>query len=960
MDYQDQLATRGYIPHFKVQYKGFQKDRFGPENRDEIRTMLETNDIDEYPPDFNGEWPDFPRVARLRMNLTALSQRYDLYFVAYRGYVHVSKPNRTSQGILDKSPLAILDPNDSATPMAAFVPGHVNRGCPHEVNQLIVGDLGDMEIVLLCRDNGDVVAWRTQDIARLAEKQLTLIKNPEEKIAPARPRHFFADSVGLSAWGLAIHSKTRLIAVSANTSEVTIFAFALHNPDDNEEDEETDDDTDEDESSEEVVTPTRPSKSRGKFQNFSFPVKGGQNKSKQSQLPPQTVGATGFPSSATLVVPPLRSREERREAITKLEAKLRKRDRPWRIIIPFGVEASNLPNVVFCEDKMGNADRVAAIDINGNIFIGEIWNIGTKPIKIPPHNVQDLTGHFINRNTGWSLLALTDTQLRPTKTLRSAIGMSPPDTIYRGRRGKTLTWLDISKGMSDVPRDSARRHHLERYTSFDRVDHSSPPDDNTLEQGQILSEVHVSEQVFFPQFPANVKLDVGGGRPVRIGMTIVPVTGDHYGEFRSPQELVEFASGHACTNRALRMPKVLTIEGYRFLHFRDGDDPDSRRLLRGISFLRAYEDCAEVVSVENHEEGAGLICNDMLPSINFGRQPTFWDMRYGARCSMLLTIPQLSLVILGSMCGRVALLTLTKPPLTDPPNRMRPKRAFRVEAVLPFDSEDKKRDRPYVCLLGIAVSPVPETSAQGLELRKRRSAAYGGRKYRETMPELEPAAPTRWRLILNYMDHTVLQYDIVKGGHRRGAKKLAQRVRSKKNKRSRRRWKQQQQPKDSDSSPSSTYDSDPRVKPECEDPEFAYFSEYDPTMPVEKGNSLLQSPPVSEDDSDVSGEAEIPHSWPPATAAPDWTGYQNMMQQMQTPGQAPTQPVLWSQFQAAVDLQITSHHQNQQSDDENIADDEGEEDSSEDDDEEEDEEDEGGYGGVDAEEFDFESTFDDN
>lgn len=119
---------------------------------------------------------------------------------------------------------------------------------------------------------------------------------------------------------------------------------------------------------------------------------------------------------------------------------------------------------------------------------------------------------------------------------------------------------------------------------------------------------------------------------------------------------------------------------------------------------------------------------------------------------MLLRIPELHLVVIGCMSGRVALITLTKPPQPDeeptPPSRSRvPRCAFRVDAVLPFDAEERLFKRPYLCLLGIAVSPVPEARARGLELRARGMAT-------------EPAR--RWRLVLNYMDHTVLQYDIVK------------------------------------------------------------------------------------------------------------------------------------------------------------------------------------------------------
>ena len=40
-------------------------------------------------------------------------------------------------------------------------------------------------------------------------------------------RAFFTGNVGASAWGLAIHTEARLFAVSANTQDITVFAFAL-------------------------------------------------------------------------------------------------------------------------------------------------------------------------------------------------------------------------------------------------------------------------------------------------------------------------------------------------------------------------------------------------------------------------------------------------------------------------------------------------------------------------------------------------------------------------------------------------------------------------------------------------------------------------------------------------------------------------------------------------------------
>lgn len=142
----------------------------------------------------------------------------------------------------------------------------------------------------------------------------------------------------------------------------------------------------------------------------------------------------------------------------------------------------------------------------------------------------------------------------------------------------------------------------------------------------------------------------------------------------------------------------------------------------------------------------------VLDNVNTNSNDAPWDMGIGKRCSMLLTIPELHLVIVGSMCGRVALLTLTKPPQTE----NAPRRAFRIDAVLPFQYEEETSERPYVCLLGIAVSPMPESRSRGLELRRRRQVGKGRTR------SIEPEPPKRWRLLLNYQDHTIMQYDIVK------------------------------------------------------------------------------------------------------------------------------------------------------------------------------------------------------
>lgn len=165
-----------------------------------------------------------PKLQNWRMNLTALSQVYNLYFAAYGNKIWVYCPVGAMAQGMGRKPALVL--SHAPSPAGSRLPSHIDKLHPDHANNIIVGFLGDAEIVLLCYDNGDIVAYYTREIASYVSHRA---RHPESVPRP-RPRPFFEDNAGLSAWGLAIHSKSRLIAVSSNRAEVTVFAFALTCP----------------------------------------------------------------------------------------------------------------------------------------------------------------------------------------------------------------------------------------------------------------------------------------------------------------------------------------------------------------------------------------------------------------------------------------------------------------------------------------------------------------------------------------------------------------------------------------------------------------------------------------------------------------------------------------------------------------------------------------------------------
>ncbi len=211
--------------------------------------------------------------------------------------------------------------------MAAECGGALDHRFPHQINHIIVGDLGDLEIVLFGYDDGDVAAYYTHAIVRCIKVHGDQTRGPcaSPIRQVAHPKPFFHENVGKSAWGLAIHGQSRLIAVSSNLHEVTVFAFALSHAN--------------------VAV--------------KFP--------EVDDSPGLGCGQTAF----------------------ALQRHFLSRTRTWRVILPLGRAANNIPNITFADDEAGEAEKVVAVDIVGNAWLLDIWKIGALPIRWPDTNARD-------------------------------------------------------------------------------------------------------------------------------------------------------------------------------------------------------------------------------------------------------------------------------------------------------------------------------------------------------------------------------------------------------------------------------------------------------------------------------------------------------------------------------------------------------------------------------------------
>ncbi|KAE9987558.1 hypothetical protein EG328_000550 [Venturia inaequalis] len=155
---------------------------------------------------------ELPPIKEWRLNLTALSKLY------------VYRPHYPTQR-LPLEPAIILNPARTDPGR----PGTVDQEDPHSINNVFIDFLGELEIILVACDDGDVIGYYTHRI----EDVLNHTKVEEEDCE--NQLHFFAYNVGLSAWGLSIHSMSRKIAIGSNTQDITVYSFGLCMPEYSEE-----------------------------------------------------------------------------------------------------------------------------------------------------------------------------------------------------------------------------------------------------------------------------------------------------------------------------------------------------------------------------------------------------------------------------------------------------------------------------------------------------------------------------------------------------------------------------------------------------------------------------------------------------------------------------------------------------------------------------------------------------
>ncbi|PBP22361.1 pyridine nucleotide-disulfide oxidoreductase family protein [Diplocarpon rosae] len=345
-----------------------------------------------------------PRTAAWRCNLVALSHDFNLYFAVYGDELHITIPRDLRQ-TLPAAPDVIIDL--PRTKKAYEVPGCLDRVHAHDVNNVKVGALGDHEILLMGCDDGDVIAYYTHQLAREAAKA-----GHTRGRVPVKP--FFHENVGISAWGLAIHQGSRLIATGTNFREVIVFKPGIAR----------------------VIDPN--AKRRCNDDHDIYTLVDPLKRTTQLYTPVSTL-TFGEPDGGV------------GDLYRQMSVRLR---------LPLGSRGHNVPSIDFLSDDRGEASTVVAVDINGKLWSLDLATaeaLESPPIEVPQIEPWNSDEDEIECR-GWGVVCVSADAFKLVRTPQEALGVPKMTDAFKVRtdsRNKRYQSLEITSSVTDVRENSS-------------------------------------------------------------------------------------------------------------------------------------------------------------------------------------------------------------------------------------------------------------------------------------------------------------------------------------------------------------------------------------------------------------------------------------------------------------------------------------------------------------------------
>jgi hypothetical protein len=580
-------------------------------------------------------------------------------------------------------------------PSSPDLTGYLDADEPHAINYLVVQKLGKDEVVATVRDDGDVEAVLVRHVVHAIT---TRLNNSEagEPMADVRP--LFQRNVGISAWGLAIHTQARMIAVSSNRHEVTVFRFGL-----------VDDQLD--------SSNSPPKRDRTAHD--------GQSNSGHGQESPDDN---------------VDSRPDRDADVTRQVLN----------------GEANIPHVSFCNTGDDPDGRwLLTTDISGVCRAIDLHKFAlVQAFRFGPSIGTPHGGGYDRLNAGWGIIFLDKRSFIAQDTIQEALGMEETDVLPDAKSDMRI-W-DISKTTRSMPDVShAFSEPIQKRPAATSISHStteasSGTSSPSGDRGTIR-QISTTLATALQQTDSDDDDDASG----------VPIDLDALSPLTNPEpeptedepsehdiEMWSDLDESEGENTEDSIPASAYYGGERIC----GNVPGfvrSTNLCEDLPCPILHASIRNVYLLQPSQQRHGPDQPFLPPMVGLAAplrqsiQAEYRMLNMFDRLSMHAYIPTLGVVILASQKGRAIVLSLTRvrqnmtyPVEIDPKLGVKTNYAMRTECILPFKSQEKAGQRPFSPLHGIAVGPI-----QGTE-------------------NIKNAAKRRWRLIMMFQDHSLLTYEI--------------------------------------------------------------------------------------------------------------------------------------------------------------------------------------------------------
>ncbi|KAL8896105.1 MAG: hypothetical protein Q9207_007876 [Kuettlingeria erythrocarpa] len=643
-----------------------------------------------------------PRLAPYRNNLVALSQYYNLLFVAARDKILVYEPLDQEQSLSDE-PIHVVKLAGSGKNLI----GYMDPANSHAINQLVVADLGFEEVVVAICDDGDVVAYWTRSVVAAVENSTSNFAGDTDLVNEPRP--FFVNNVGMSAWGVAVHKEARMIAVSSNSKKINVFIFALGGS------------------------------------RLGTPEKGGEED--QSDL-------------NSLVS--FDEQEWRRPTV--LDA-LNPADRSRNLEIVLSSHWTNIPNIAFYNSRNPSSRDIYLVstDIDGTTYI---WNVWQRKVAVElTSSIEDehkrrgwgvacIDPYFCQNGQSSAELFGASHVVADEKTVNVSESVnSVPETSrehFTLRKSASRPPVIADPADEDVDMEDEYDQDFDEEDDLgldDQSDHDEsgtffptdePPDSETESTipESVSSEIPVESPYNFDPSSTIANFSEAPNPPAWVPLHATKIPQNRTNGLAS---VTSPTSGNKPRPAILPFHVLRTTQQDILLHHTIQPHTDDRPYMSSTKTV---------------------FCRRPLH-----QHLTRYDIHLARleRLNMVLQIPELGILVIGDQMGRVALLTMTRCCIAasqKKPKDNNNKFGFRFERFLPLMSQEDENERPRTELLGVAAGPVNRHL-----LRKQRDGAscdydyaYQYVRKREAWREFEGSR--RYRVILYYRDHTVLSYEI--------------------------------------------------------------------------------------------------------------------------------------------------------------------------------------------------------